>query len=160
MVRRGLPARRRRAVPTLRHELQFHYLLFQLANKLRLILVDAVRPFGMTVPRYRALQQLFDHGAMRLTDLAAECAIEQSAMTHVVQQLAKAGLVTRKSGRTDNRIVMVKSTAKGRALYGRMAQAAMDIHLAVTQGLSAPDRQKLAYLLRLLMGNADAMLSR
>ena len=93
----GKPRRvaRAGAVPTLRHELQLHYLLFQLSNKLRLILLDAIRPHGMTVPRYRALQQLYDHGGLRLTDLAAECAIEQSAMTHVVTQLVRVGLATR-----------------------------------------------------------------
>jgi MarR family transcriptional regulator, organic hydroperoxide resistance regulator len=145
------------AVPTLRNELQLHYLLFQLANKLRLLLLDAIRPYGVTVPRFRALQQLFDHGGMRLTDLATECAIEQSAMTHVVTQLAKAGLVTRGRSTRDNRTVMVKPTAKGRELYARMAVEAMRIHVSVTRDLSDADRKKLALLLRLMMRNADTM---
>lgn len=145
------------AVPTLKNELQLHYLLFQLSNKLRLILLDAIRPYGMTVPRYRALQQLYDHGSLRLTDLAAECAIEQSAMTHVVTQLARVGLVTRGGNAHDNRTVMVKSTAKGRALYARMAHEAMRIHVRVTKGLADPDRKKLLALLRLMGRNADGM---
>jgi DNA-binding MarR family transcriptional regulator len=145
------------AVPTLRHELQLHYLLFQLSNKLRLVLLDAIRPHGMTVPRYRALQQLYDHGGLRLTDLAAECAIEQSAMTHVVTQLVRVGLATRGSNARDNRTVMVKSTAKGRALYARLAHESMRIHLRVTKGLSDSDRTKLLALLRLMGRNADGM---
>ena len=156
----GRPRRRAArdgAVPTLRNELQLHYLLFQLSNKLRLILLDAIRPYGMTVPRYRALQQLYDHGSLRLTDLAAECAIEQSAMTQVVTQLARVGLVTRGSNARDNRTVMVESTAKGRALYARMAHEAMRIHVRVTKGLTDPDRKKLLALLRLMGRNADGM---
>ena len=150
-------AARDSAVPTLRNELQLHYLLFQLSNKLRVILLDEIRPYGMTVPRYRALQQLYDHGSLRLTDLAAECAIEQSAMTHVVTQLARVGLVTRGSNARDNRTVMVKSTAKGRALYARIAHEAMRIHVRVTKGLTDADRKKLLALLRLMGRNADGM---
>lgn len=144
-------------VPTLRNELQLHYLLFQLSNKLRLILLDAIRPHGMTVPRFRALQQLYDHGGLRLTDLAAECAIEQSAMTHVVTQLVRVGLATRGSNARDNRTVMVKSTAKGRALYARLANESMRIHLRVTKGLSDSDRTKLLDVLKVMGRNADGM---
>jgi len=75
------------------------------------------REAGSTTPaaQWRALSELDESGAMRLTELAAACRVTQPGMTRLVGQMVEHGLVERKPDPADARAVMIEITEAGRA---------------------------------------------
>lgn len=127
------------------------YLLFQLDNRLRHSMLEHTRPLGITVLRYRVLAQLVDVNGVRIRDLVRECAVEQSTMSRVVDQLERDGMVTRKSGSGDNRAVTVWITAKGCTTYEAAFPHALDAVKELTDDLSPEEIRQLIGLLQRML---------
>jgi MarR family transcriptional regulator, organic hydroperoxide resistance regulator len=68
------------------------------------------------------LMHLWDTGAQRQTDLAAEFDTDSASMTRTVQRLERAGFVRRRPDPLDGRATLVESTPAGMALRGRVEQ--------------------------------------
>jgi len=75
------------------------------------------REAGSTTPaaQWRALSELEESGAMRLTELAAACRVTQPGMTRLVAQMAEHGLVAREPDQADARALRIGITEAGRA---------------------------------------------
>jgi len=69
---------------------------------------------GVTVAQAAALEALFGHGPMRLSDLGRRLGIAPSTLTRNVERLIAAGLVTRLADADDARSTRVRLTAAGR----------------------------------------------
>jgi len=69
---------------------------------------------GVTVAQAAALEALFGHGPMRLTDLGRRLGIAPSTLTRNLDRLVEAGMVVRQADGRDARAARVKLTAAGR----------------------------------------------
>lgn len=127
------------------------YLLFQLDHRLSQSMLEYTRPLGITVLRYRVLAQLVDINGVRIRDLVRECAVEQSTMSRVVDQLERDGMVTRKAGSGDNRAVTVWITADGRATYEAAFPHALGAVKALTDEFSPEEIRQLIGLLQRML---------
>jgi DNA-binding MarR family transcriptional regulator len=134
------------------------YLLFQLVSRLSSSTLEHARPLGITVVRFRVLAQLVDCNGMRIRDLVRECAVEQSAMSRVVDQLERDGMVSRKAGSGDNRAVTVWITRKGRATYESAFPHALGAVKELTGDLSAAEIRQLIGLLQRMLDSAGVEL--
>ncbi len=130
------------------------YLLFQLVNRLSSSMLEHARPLGITVARFRVLAQLVESDGMRIRDLVRECAAEQSAMSRIVDQLERDGMVSRKAGSGDNRAVTVWITPKGRETYEAAFPHALDAVKELTGDLSAAEIRQLIGLLQRMIDSA------
>jgi DNA-binding MarR family transcriptional regulator len=134
------------------------YLLFQLVNRLSSSTLEHARPLGITVARFRVLAQLVDSNGIRIRDLVRECAVEQSAMSRIVDQLERDGMVSRKAGSGDNRAVTVWITPKGRATYEAAFPHALDAVKELTDDLTAAEVRQLIGLLQRMLDSAGVEL--
>ena len=141
-----------------RTQLIIPYLLFQMVSRLSSAMLEHARPLGITVARFRVLAQLVDTDGIRIRDLVRECAVEQSAMSRVVDQLERDGLVTRRAGSGDNRAVTVWLTAEGRKTYEAAFPHALDVVNEATGDLSDAEVRQLIGLLQRMLDSTGAKL--
>jgi len=69
---------------------------------------------GLSAPRLSALSVIIYRGPISLTELAKAESVTAPTMTRLVQALVRAGLVERSVDETDNRVVLLRTTAAGR----------------------------------------------
>lgn len=95
-------------------------------------------------PVARTVAVVSDWGAMPVSKLADLCLLQQPTMTKLLGRMTRDGLVTRRPGMEDKRVVLVDLTPKGRALaaeVGAMADrheaAILEWHPAVRDAANA-----------------------
>jgi DNA-binding MarR family transcriptional regulator len=109
---------------------------------------DALRPFGLTFPRYEALMLLHftRRGALPLGKIGERLQVHRTSVTNIVDKLERDGLVERVPHADDRRATLAEITAEGR----RVARAATKAVHAIDFGLGAlsePDQDALTRLL-------------
>jgi len=105
------------------------------------LLGTVVRSLGraleqVTLPQYRALVVLAEHGPLRSGDLAVHLGVHQSTMTRTVDRLVAGGWVGRAPSPSSRREVLVSLSAQGRAL---VTQALAQRRREVAEVLSRTD---------------------
>lgn len=75
---------------------------------------------GLTASQFGVLEALLHCGPMCQCDLASKLLRSGASVTSVLETLERRGLVERERGREDRRFVLVRLTAKGRGLIGRV----------------------------------------
>jgi DNA-binding MarR family transcriptional regulator len=80
----------------------------------------------VTLPQYRALVVLAQHGALRPVDLAATLAVTPPTCTRMCGRLDVKGLVVRERPADDRRAVVVSLSAAGRDLVAQVTRRRRD----------------------------------
>jgi DNA-binding MarR family transcriptional regulator len=75
-----------------------------------------LEPLGLTHPQYLAMLALWQHGEQSLKDLASHLHLEAATTSPLVKRLEVLGLVTRRRGSDDERLLVIALTDEGRAL--------------------------------------------
>ncbi len=110
--------------------------------------------FGITPVQYSVLTSLNEHGAMDQVTIAREVGLERTTVAEVIARVESRGLVSRKSSTLDQRVKIVKLTAKGKRLVEKMGSAVTRAHDLTISPLSQEDQDRLMVLLvRLLEAN-------
>lgn len=112
---------------------------------------DALRPFGLTFPRYEALMLLsFTRaGALPVGKMGERLQVHRTSITNIVDKLAADGLARRVPHAEDRRATLVEITPEGR----RIAAAATEAMHAARFGLGAldgDDQERVTDLFRAL----------
>jgi DNA-binding MarR family transcriptional regulator len=94
-------------------------------------------------PRASALSVLVFAGPMPIGRLAALERVTAPAITKVVGALETLGLAERVRSEADRRVVVVRATAKGRAVLERGRAARVRVVAALLDGLSDRDRRTI-----------------
>jgi DNA-binding MarR family transcriptional regulator len=96
---------------------------------------DALRPFGLTFPRYEALMLLHftRAGALPLGKVGERLQVHRTSVTNIVDKLERDGLVRRVPHADDRRATLAEITPEGR----RVALAATKALHAVEFGMGA-----------------------
>lgn len=122
----------------------FHLITSHLNNRL----LERMRPHGVTVHRWRVLMVLMNDDGQTMTELVRLTLIAQSALSRVVDQMERDGLVTRRTAPHDNRVVEVHLTSHGRDMYCKIAPNAQRHATEILAGLDAKEQEQLFKLLR------------
>jgi DNA-binding MarR family transcriptional regulator len=98
---------------------------------------EALRPFGLTFPRYEALMLLSftRRGSLPLGKVGERLQVHRTSVTNIVDKLEADGLVRRVPHEEDRRATLAEITDEGR----RVARAATEAMHAVDFGLGALD---------------------
>lgn len=99
------------------------YLLRQVAERLGISLIEALRPFNQTPAVYRVLIALTRRNPVRMRELIELTLIETSVLSRTVAKMKTQGLVNVSVDAQDARAVVVEITADGRTLLDAMIPA-------------------------------------
>lgn len=117
-------------------------------------IVRAYRPrlqrLGLTYPQYLVLLALWQHGPLRVGELAGHLALPAHGLAPVLRRLDAAGLVVRVPEAGDRRAVRVELTGAGRAL--REPALAAQREVVCETGLQPAQLAELREALRVLAG--------
>ncbi len=120
-------------------------------------LTNPVRRGEITAQQYWLLRLLYCDGPKRVTEVATELGIGQSAATTACQRLERQGLLTRTRLADDERVVLVALTDAGQGQIDTWLAARRRLIGDVLEPLAASERQQLALLLVKLRRSAEGM---
>lgn len=104
---------------------------------------------GLSGPQYNVLRILRGAGPEGLPclEIAGQMITRMPDITRLVDRLESAGLVERSRTEADRRVVLVKITAAGEELLGRLDQPVRETHRKVLAHLSEDELRELSRLL-------------
>lgn len=79
-----------------------------------------LKPLGITYPQMLVLMLLWERDAQRVTDLGEDLGLESNTLTPLIRRMVDAGLVTKQRGQSDERVVTVHLTDRGRSMEGKV----------------------------------------
>ena len=129
-------------------EPRLSYLVGRLDRALRLLIEDAVRPHGLTVPQYTALSVLQRQTGLSNAQLARRAMTTPQSMSEVIAALAKAGLIRREADPAHGRIMRTELTPAGQDVLDKCEPLINEIETRMLAELSVGDRDRLPLLLR------------
>ena len=129
-------------------------LIGRVAKELSRAFDDVLVAAGGSTPTWQVLRALStgDHGTQ--AELAAAVGVRQPTLTHHLDALERAGLVTREREAANRRIQRVTVTESGEALFLQLRRAAASFDGRLRAGLDDGDVAELRQLLAQLTENA------
>ena len=88
----------------------------QVHNVVNRIVSKKLAQWGLSVPKYGIIRQLYDHETLTLSELSRLIFRGNSNMTTLVDRMERDGIVQRVGHDNDRRVKVLRLTAKGRAL--------------------------------------------
>jgi len=131
------------------------YQLFRIVNQLTLNLKNDLRPAKMTLARWRTLSVLTATDGRSMGELARYMVIEQPALSRVIDQMERDGLVTRHLANNDNRVVQVYLTDAGRQMFKQIRPLELRHYEQTIKGFEPAELEDLNKLLNRLWENLD-----
>ena len=116
---------------------------------------DVLAQAGGSLPVWLVLISVKSQQAASQRELAAAAGIQGATLTHHLNAMESAGLVTRRRDPENRRTHLVQLTPAGDALFLRLRDAAMAFDQQLRSGLSGRDIDQLEQLLTRLRGNVS-----
>lgn len=112
-------------------------------------LVELLRPYDLTRPQYNVLRILRGAGAEGLPsgEVGERMVTREPDVTRLLDRLATRGLVERRRGSRDRRVVTTRITAEGMRLVGALDDPVEELHKLQLGHLRAEELQLLNQLL-------------
>jgi DNA-binding MarR family transcriptional regulator len=103
--------------------------------------------FGITIPESRVLTVVTQFGPLSSREICARTAMVKSRVSVAVSRLVAAGLMTRSVDPEDGRLLRLKLSREGEALYRRIVPVALEIEEGLIAAIGASGRNALMRLL-------------
>ena len=84
-------------------------------------------PLGLTYPQYLVLLVLWQRDGVAVHQLGERLALDSGTLTPLLKRLEQQGLVERRRGEDDERVVRIHLTPAGRALRGKARKIPMEL---------------------------------
>lgn len=140
--------------PVLELERFLPYRLSVLSNIVSTRIAQAyAAQFGLSIPEWRVIAVLARYPGLTANEAAERTAMDKVMVSRAVARLVRDGRVARKAATTDRRAANLSLSAKGRAIFARVAPVARKIE---TQLISALEPDEGAALDRALAKLTDA----
>ena len=112
---------------------------------------------GLSLTEFAVLEVLLSKGALPLGDIAGRVLRASASVTYVVDKLEGRGLLRRRAGTEDRRVVYAELTADGRALIEPVFAEHAALIALLTSGLEPDEQEATTDLLRRLGLHAKAL---
>jgi MarR family transcriptional regulator, organic hydroperoxide resistance regulator len=132
--------------------------LLRTASVVRRALARVIEPSGLSLPQYNALRIIRGAGAEGIPTLAVrERMIEEgTTITRLLDRLEETGLIRRRRGKADRRLVTCAVTPAGRRLLDRLDPLVDDADSTAMDVLSEAEQKRFIRLLdRVRDANAE-----
>ena len=117
---------------------------------------DRICCHDVSVTQCYALETLIRRGPVTLSQLATEMFLDKSTASRVVSALERKGYVTRESHPTDGRAHVLRPSAAGRRLYGRIREDMLKQEELLLAGFEPEVRRAAARIMASLARAAEA----
>jgi DNA-binding MarR family transcriptional regulator len=117
---------------------------------------DRICCHDISVTQCYALETLVEHGPLRLGGLAERLFLDKSTTSRVVSVLVKKGYVEQSPDPADGRAVLLNTSRKGRALFGRITSDLVEQQRQLIEDLDPAVRAGVLDVVRRLARAADA----
>jgi DNA-binding MarR family transcriptional regulator len=134
------------------------YLMNRLVARMNQNLGEQLRSQGYTFQNWRILAVLAAHKAVNLTELTEATVLPQPSVSRNVASLERKGLLKRRTGARDSRVVEISITPRGRTVYDRMLRMALAEDRAAMKGISRSEADALRAALHVMMKNRNVKL--
>jgi DNA-binding MarR family transcriptional regulator len=126
---------------------QLCFALYNASRAVTRAYAPLLEPLGLTYPRYLVLLVLWERDGLPVNHLGERLALDSGTLTPLLKRLEQQGLVERRRGEADERIVRIHLTAAGRALRGKVRRLPME--LACRAGYDLATERSVRELVRL-----------
>lgn len=106
-----------------------------------------LRKHGLSEQQWRVLRALAEAGSMDINALGEMCQIHPASLSRMLPNLEYEGRIERRASRDDQRYVIVSITAKGKALFRRVAKESEQIYASIEQRIGSRELRTLYDLL-------------
>jgi DNA-binding MarR family transcriptional regulator len=126
---------------------QLCFALYSASRALTRAYAPLLAPLGLTYPQYLVLLVLWERDGLPVNRLGERLALDSGTLTPLLKRLEHQGVVERRRGDDDERVVRIHLTAAGRALRGKARKVPMD--LACRAGYDLASERSMRDLVRL-----------
>src|SRR5215211_6227529 len=130
-------------------------LIGRVAKQLNRAFDDVLVAAGGSTPTWQVLHALATGDPRTQADLALAIGVRQPTLTHHLDAMERAGLVSRERADGNRRVQRVTVTESGRQLFLRLRRAAASFDGRLRAGLDDGDVAELRRLLGHVMENAE-----
>lgn len=110
--------------------------------------------FGLSIPEWRVMAVLGSYAPLSSNRICRLTEMDKAKVSRAVTRLVSAGLLARKPGRDDQRLIELSFTRKGRAAYEAIVPLAREMERELTDALAPGERKTLDRLLAKLYARA------
>ncbi len=107
--------------------------------------------FDISIPEWRVLAHLSMSSKVSVREIHARVNMDKAKVTRAAQQLEASGLVTKDINAEDRRLVSLKLTAKGKALFARIQPLALEYERQMLSRLSKDEQSQLDAIITKLL---------
>lgn len=138
-----------------------HYLPYRLsvaANEVSRLVARAYEDrFGITIPQWRILANLAEHGPLTPLQVGKRTVMDKVTVSRAAQGLVQRGLLVRLENGKDGRSHILAMAPEGEALYAHVAPLAVEFERALLDQWSAEDVERLHEQLKRLQHTAAVL---
>ncbi len=99
-------------------------------------------PFDLTVTQWRVMAALGRFAPLTASDVGQRIVMDKVAVSRAVAGLLKRGLVERTADRADRRRALLRLSARGRSVHGRIVPLALQYEARLYEALTAEERRQ------------------
>lgn len=131
------------------------YLLSQVRSRIVTAIDAEIAPLGITWAQWGTLLQVANGKADTAADLCRHAACDTGSMTRMLDRLEEKGLIRRERCAEDRRVVHLRLTDEGKALYPQLPPIAVKVLNHQLRGFDRAELETLKGFLRRMLANAD-----
>jgi len=117
---------------------QLCFALYSASRAVTRAYAPLLQPLGLTYPQYLVLLVLWQRDGASVKQLGERLALDSGTLTPLLQRLESQGLVERRRGDDDERVVRIHLTAAGRALRSKARKIPTDLACRAGYDLASP----------------------
>lgn len=122
-------------------------------SRLHVHLTRTLVQFDLSIPEWKLLGQLYDHGKVRLSELAELLSYDPPMVTKLAKQLEKKELVKRFPDEYDERAKVITNTLKGKKLIEKIEPYVKKTMATILDGVSSEDLHTYIKVLTIIVNN-------
>ena len=103
----------------LKLENQLCFPLYACAKEIVRRYTPLLEPLGLTYTQYIAMMVMWEHKSISVRDMGKLLFLDSGTLTPMLKKMEKAGWITRRRSKEDERMVMISITAEGEKLHDR-----------------------------------------
>ena len=132
------------------------YLLNRAGVRMGHMFSKDIEPYGITLPMWRVMIELWHRGDFRLGELAERTDIDISTLSRLLVTMQRKGLITRRRSGLDGRALSLTLTPEGLDMSEKISPLALKYEALAMANLKDADVNKLKLLLRRVSENLEA----
>jgi DNA-binding MarR family transcriptional regulator len=121
-------------------ETSLGYTLKEASSALRVAMVEALRPLGMTVTHYSCLELLAQRPGLSNSELARGVFVTRQSMNVLLQTLERDGHVTRPEEAPVGKVLPIRLTARGRQALAKATAAVRQVEIRMLADLTEAEQ--------------------